>query len=279
MWPTPVNVRSAASRSMPALPRPSIGWPSSWRQPNSAADVVAALRRRYQPGVHVGTAFAGWIDDLLGRHGLVVFESDDPTLKPLVADLFAHELESRATSTLAREAGDAMQRLGHAPQVVPANESVALFYMDGAGRRAIRVRGQDLAIDDATKSVAELKSEARAHPERFSPNVLLRPLVQDRLLPTACYVAGPAELAYQAQLGGVYREFGIEAPLLYSRASATLLDGGGRTVLRTIRPARSNRCTARTSRSSTSGWPASCPTASNRRLKKPASSSPIAWRR
>lgn len=190
-----------------------------------SAEVIAALRRRYQPGAHVGTAFAGWIDDLLGRHGLVVLESDDPSLKPLVAELFAHELESRATATLARQAGDAMQRLGHAPQVVPANESVALFYMDGAGRRGIRVRGQELAIDDASKSVADLKAEALAHPERFSPNVLLRPLVQDRLLPTACYVAGPAELAYQAQLGGVYREFGIEPPLLYSRASATLLDG------------------------------------------------------
>jgi uncharacterized protein YllA (UPF0747 family) len=55
--------------------------------------------------------------------------------------------------------------------------------------------------------------------------VLLRPVVQDRLFPTACYVAGPAELAYQAQLLGVYREFGVEPPLLHSRATATLADG------------------------------------------------------
>jgi uncharacterized protein YllA (UPF0747 family) len=56
--------------------------------------------------------------------------------------------------------------------------------------------------------------------------VLLRPLVQDRLFPTVCYVGGPSELAYQAQLKTVYREFGIEAPLLYPRVSATLLDSG-----------------------------------------------------
>ena len=54
--------------------------------------------------------------------------------------------------------------------------------------------------------------------------MILRPVVQDRLFPTVAYVGGPAEIAYQAQLGGVYREFGVEAPLLYSRASATLVD-------------------------------------------------------
>ena len=52
----------------------------------------------------------------------------------------------------------------------------------------------------------------------------MRPIVQDRLFPTACYVAGPSELAYQAQLAGIYREFGVEAPLLHSRVSATLFD-------------------------------------------------------
>ena len=189
------------------------------------ADVLAALRRRYQTGASVGAAFAGWMDDLLGRHGLVVFESDDASLKPLVADLFAHEIESRATSKLARKAADAMDQLGHTPQVVPADEAVALFYVDGAGRRGIKARGAELVIGDAVRSASDLKAEALAHPERFSPNVLLRPIVQDRIFPTVCYVSGPAELAYQAQLGGVYREFGVEAPLLYSRASATLADG------------------------------------------------------
>ena len=55
---------------------------------------------------------------------------------------------------------------------------------------------------------------------------MLRPVVQDRLFPTVCYVAGPSELAYQAQLGGVYREFGVEPPLLYPRVSATIVDSG-----------------------------------------------------
>jgi bacillithiol biosynthesis cysteine-adding enzyme BshC len=188
-------------------------------------DLIATLRRRYQPGAAVGAAFAGWIEDLLGHHGLVVFEADDPSLKPVVADLFARELEHPCTtSRLAREAGALMASLGHSPQVEPAEDNVSLFYLDGSSRRGIKRQGTAYAIGDTVRDVADVCAEARSHPERFSPNVLLRPIVQDRLFPTVCYVAGPSELAYQAQLGGIYREFGVEAPLLHSRVSVTLLD-------------------------------------------------------
>ena len=64
----------------------------------------------------------------------------------------------------------------------------------------------------------------RQHPERFSPNVLLRPLVQDTLFPTVCYVAGPNELAYLASLEGVYEAFGVPMPLIHQRATATVVD-------------------------------------------------------
>jgi len=188
-------------------------------------EVIAALGRRYRPGAGMAASFAGWLDDLLGAQGLVVFEAADVAAKPLVADLFVHELAHPCrTSALAREAGAAMARLGHAPQVEPADDAVALFYLEEAGRHAIRYRDNEFVVGDATRSAEALRAEAQSHPERFSPNVLLRPVVQDQLFPTICYVSGPSELAYQAQLGGVYRECGVEAPLLYSRATATLLD-------------------------------------------------------
>ena len=189
------------------------------------SELLARLRERYQPGAAVGTAFAGWLEDLLGRQGLVVFEAGDLSLKPLVADLFVHELERPCqTAKLAREAGALMASLGHAPQVEPAEDSVALFYLDASGRHGIRRKGDEYTTGERVRPAAEVRAEAAAHPERFSPNVLLRPLVQDRLFPTACYVAGPSEFAYQAQLGTIYREFGVEPPLLYSRVSATVLD-------------------------------------------------------
>jgi bacillithiol biosynthesis cysteine-adding enzyme BshC len=188
-------------------------------------EVLAALRRHYRPGNRMSTAFAGWLDELLGPLGLVVFDAADRRAKPLVAEVFAGELKQPGRAAqLAREAGEAMARLGHAPQVESADDAVSLFYLDDHGRRSIRWRDQEFVIGDTVHAANALQQEAIEHPERFSPNVLLRPIVQDKLFPTVCYVAGPSELAYQAQLGGVYRWLGVEAPLLYSRASATLLD-------------------------------------------------------
>ncbi len=187
--------------------------------------LLDTLRRCYRPGVSVATAFATWLEALLGHQGLVVFESADPAAKPAVAGLFAQELERPTeTARLARDAGRTLAARGHAAQIDPDDDTVCLFYMDGAGRRPIRYRDHRFVVGDDTREAAALADEARTHPERFSPNVLLRPIVQDALFPTVCYVAGPSELAYQAQLGGVYRAFGVEPPLLAPRASATLLD-------------------------------------------------------
>src|SRR6186713_1019025 len=95
-------------------------------------ETLDALTRRYAAGTPVATAFAGWLDDLLGRHGMVVFDAADPAAKPLAADIFARELKNPCrTAKLARDAGALMQQLGHAAQVEPAEDGVALFYLDG----------------------------------------------------------------------------------------------------------------------------------------------------
>jgi len=188
-------------------------------------ELLELISRAYKPGVGMARAFATWIEALLGTHGLVVYEASDVHAKPLVADLFEQELTNPCrTAKLARETGEAMSRLGHQPQVEPSEDGVALFYLDQDGRRAIKRADPNYVIGGAERQADALRAEARTNPERFSPNVLLRPLVQDRLFPTACYVAGPSELAYQAQLGGIYAAFGVEPPLLYSRVSATILD-------------------------------------------------------
>src|SRR6185503_11037440 len=156
----------------------------------------------------------------------VVFEAADAAAKPLVADVFAKELaEPGKTAALAAEAGQALAARGHAPQVVPQPDSVSLFRLNG-GRTSIKKQGDQLVIGETSHSSDELAREAAAHPERFSPNVLLRPIVQDTLFPTICYVAGPSELAYLGQLGGVYEAFGVPMPLMFSRTTATLLDSG-----------------------------------------------------
>ncbi len=187
--------------------------------------LIDGLKRQYQAGRGLSTAFAGWLDDLLGAAGLVVFDASDRRAKPAAASLFAQEIASPCrTSALARAAGETMRAIGHAPQIEPGDDVVCLFYLDEQSRRPIRYRDGQFFVGDDRREAADLTAEAGAHPERFSPNVLLRPLVQDTLFPTVCYVAGPSELAYQAQLGEVYRAAGLPQPLLASRASATILD-------------------------------------------------------
>ena len=186
--------------------------------------MLSGLEDAWRPGEGMGVAFARWLEGLLGPHGLVVFDSSDPAAKPLVADLFARELQFPGrTSALAGAAARELADRGHQPQVIPQPDSLALFRVDGA-RRPIRQQDGALLIGDEVHQAAALAAEAVEHPERFSPNVLLRPIVQDTLFPTICYVAGPSELAYFAQLHGVYEHFGVPMPLTYPRASATLVD-------------------------------------------------------
>lgn len=185
--------------------------------------LIASLSEAYRPGKGMAEAFGQWLETVLGSRGLVVFDSSDPAAKPLVARVFARELESpERTSQLAADAGTALVSLGYHAQVIP-QEGPALFHLDG-GRHAIRKDGNAYIVGTDRHPAGDLQKSAVANPRAFSPNVLLRPIVQDTLFPTVCYVAGPNELGYQAQLRAVFEHFGLPMPLYYPRASATVLD-------------------------------------------------------
>ncbi len=186
--------------------------------------LLDSLRAAYRPGAGVADAFACWLESLLGPYGLVVFDSSDPAVKPLLANVFSREISSAGrTAALATEAGERLTACGHTPQVVPHPDSVALFRIDRE-RQAIKQQGDQFVAGEQQFSRDALAKEAAEHPEQFSPNVLLRPIAQDTLFPTVCYVAGPSELAYLGQLHGVYEHFGVPMPLVHPRATATLVD-------------------------------------------------------
>ncbi len=188
---------------------------------------IEALSRSYRPGAGMSEAFGGWLESLLGRFGLVVYDSSDPEAKSLVGSVFTGELEQpRTTTTLATEQGRALVDLGYHAQVIPHPDNVALFKLDGI-RKTVHYREGAFVVGDASVTATGLVEESRRHPERFSPNVLLRPIVQDTLFPTCCYVAGPNELAYLAQLRPIYARFGVPQPLFVPRATITLLDSAG----------------------------------------------------
>jgi bacillithiol biosynthesis cysteine-adding enzyme BshC len=218
--PTPVAAVRLDQSILAALDELEQTLPASeFRSP-----LIADLRRSYTPGRGMADAFGQWMERLLGDRGLVVYDSSDTTAKPFVSTVFARELSMPGeTARLAASAGSDLVARGYHSQVHTHEEGLGLFHLDG-GRRAIRHQNGRLVIGDDAYPSAELVQQANEHPASFSPNVLLRPIVQDTLFPTICYVAGPNELAYLGQLRQVYAHFGIPMPIMYPRTSATLLD-------------------------------------------------------
>ena len=187
------------------------------------AGVLASLRAHYAPGIGMADAFARWIEALLGQHGLIVFDGSDAAAKPLAADLFAREIERGDAARLAGEASRRLESAGYHAQVAVTEASRALFDLT-SGREPIREDGDTLTAGVRRETAAAMAARARTAPHEFSPNVLLRPVTQDTLFPTVCYVGGPAEVAYYGQLRGVYEAFGVPMPLVMPRATATVVD-------------------------------------------------------
>ena len=186
--------------------------------------LLEALRRAYKPGAGMAEAFGQWLESLLGPRGLVVFDSSDPAAKPLVSAVFAREIEhAGATSRLAAAAGAELTARGYHAQVTPQDGHAALFHLDGT-RASIRVGDGRWLVGQSAGTTEAMLQRVRTTPAEFSPNVLLRPVVQDTLFPTVCYVTGPNELGYLAQLRNIYAAFGVPMPLRQQRASATILD-------------------------------------------------------
>lgn len=187
-------------------------------------EIIDGLRRAYRPGRGMAEAFGCWLETVLGGHGLVVYDSSDPAAKSLAQSIFTREIaEPGATAELASRAGEALVARGYHAQVTPADGAISLFHLE-ASREAIKATGEQVTIGERATTLAAIAEDAARHPEHFSPNVLLRPLVQDAIFPTICYVAGPNELAYLGQLRDIYARFGIAMPLMYQRATATLVD-------------------------------------------------------
>ena len=189
------------------------------------ADLLDGLRRAYQPGLGMADAFGRWLDALLGPRGLVVYDASDAAAKPLAAQVFAREIESAGeTSRRAREAGARLEALGYHAQATPQEGSLALFHLNDS-REPIRQAGNGaFTVGDRTLPGNDLLTRVHQSPTEFSPSVLLRPIVQDTIFPTACYVSGPSELAYLGQLKHVYELFGVPMPLIAQRATATIVD-------------------------------------------------------
>jgi bacillithiol synthase len=184
-------------------------------------------------GERLSDAFARLLGTLFERDGLVLVDPSEPRLRRLGMPRLAAELGFPSPATeAAREATTELSARGYPVQVPLRDDRLNLFF-GRSERFRLRCGAEGFRISHTSGWVdtAALRSSFHAAPEQFSPNVLLRPLYQDALFPTAAYVAGPSEIAYFAQLKPVYSRFGIPMPVVHPRLSVTLVSSRARSLL------------------------------------------------
>jgi bacillithiol biosynthesis cysteine-adding enzyme BshC len=194
----------------------------------SRKQLLGDLRAAYQPGAPWGEAFGRLMARLLGRFGVILIDALDPELHRLARPLFERAIgDAHALNARLQERSRALVDAGYHAQVHVGPESSLLFIEQDGNRRALRLTGtaEEFNVEAGSSISAEdVRHLADARPEAITPNALFRPLVQDALLPTIAYIAGPAELAYHAQSAVLYPAFGRQQPVIFPRASFTLVD-------------------------------------------------------
>lgn len=191
-------------------------------------DLWKILNKCYAEGVRVDRAFGKFILHLFGKYGLVLAGSRDVNIKRHLKTPLMHSVKEREQIEKSlRNTTKKLEENGYHGQVYIQKSN--LFYINPAGER-IRIEYEDKRwkTDDGKKSWdnTQLLEEIEQNTEKFSPNVFLRPLLQDCLLPTLSYVAGPGEIAYYAQMKNLYTIFGLEMPVISPRFSATIIESG-----------------------------------------------------
>lgn len=187
------------------------------------------IKESYQSNVSYGDAFARMMTKLLGEYGLIFLDPRDEKLKELAAPLYSTAAKNAgviANALVARS--KELESSGYHAQVMVTEDSFPLFYQDEEGARFALTKTSEgkykVKEHDEEFSVDELTKLSLENPNRFSPNVTLRAVVQDYLLPTIAYFGGSAEIAYFAQTAEVYRILERPATTILPRASLTMVE-------------------------------------------------------
>lgn len=189
-----------------------------------AGELSAILGEAYAlPTLSAATRYL--VNALFGKYGLVVVDGDDKVFKEQFAEIMKEELLQRNAVRLVLEQLEKLEAKGYKAQAIP--REINLFYLRKNSRERIeydagthRYRVLNSSIE-LTKE--ELEKELQEHPERFSPNVILRPLFQQKVLPALAYIGGGGEISYWLQLKPVFEYYGINFPQLLVRNSALLI--------------------------------------------------------
>jgi bacillithiol biosynthesis cysteine-adding enzyme BshC len=191
-------------------------------------EVSALVEETYRPGLTMGEAFSTLLKRLLAQYGLLHLDPMSPAMRELAAPAIRSALAAAPDLTAAvLERNRALEAAGYHAQVHVEDQTSLVFLLENGRRYALRRYGRDYLQNGRRFSTEELMDRAA----QLSPNALLRPVVQDSMLPTIAYIGGPAELAYLAQSAVIYRAILGRMPAALHRAGFTLLDQRSRKLM------------------------------------------------
>lgn len=185
---------------------------------------IAVFRNAYLKNETLAEAVRDYVNALFGESGLIVVDADDADLKTLFAPVIEDDLFNNTTVNLVNRTDEELASLGYKTQVYCRD--INFFYLDDNTRARIEKQGDRYVIvdSDISFSAEQIRELLRQSPEKFSPNVILRPLYQEYILPNLAYVGGPAENIYWLQLKKVFEHHGTPFPMLMPRNFALVID-------------------------------------------------------
>jgi len=187
--------------------------------------IIGKISSFYHEGNDYKSSFAQLMSWIFKDYGVVFIDCSDVEVKKLLTPVFEKELNTspKLCETIIHTSAELEKT--YDLQVKP--KVINLFFIHNGNRLLIEPRENDrFALKNSKRRFEkeELMNTLFENPELFSPNVVLRPLCQDYLLPTVAYVAGPSEISYFAQLKTAYEHYDITMPVIYPRVSATILE-------------------------------------------------------
>jgi bacillithiol biosynthesis cysteine-adding enzyme BshC len=173
-------------------------------------------------GDNYGDAFRSWLHYIFGDRGLVVLDANQKELKSTMKPHFTKELVEQFSNQCIENTNTLLKSKNRKPQI--HSREINLFYMHGGERKRIVKEKDTYLLGNLKLRENELLELVDKAPERFSPNVALRPLYQEVILPNLCYVGGMAELKYWTQLKNIFKRSSIPYPMLQMRSNILWID-------------------------------------------------------
>lgn len=190
---------------------------------NSEGEEIALFRKHYQLGKTIAEATFSLVHELFGKQGLLILDADDIYCKKACVDIFREDLFGSQSNFLLKKT---LETFPDEYSIHATGREINLFYLEDGIRSRIERKGEQFVIHETSLSFTkeEMEELLVGHPDRFSPNVILRPLLQERILPNVAFIGGGSELGYWMQLKNIFQFYDIPYPVLLLRNSFAVVD-------------------------------------------------------